>query len=108
MTSQPDSTERRAAPRLKTHPDDHVIINNVRFPLGDWSRVGLLFGPMGNPPVVGQRLDLKVAVLIRGDRVRFTAMGEVLRVHNGQVAVRYECQSPEALPRLSSYFDSAK
>ncbi len=102
--SRPD--EQRAAPRARTHPDDHVTMNNVRFALRNWSPRGLLFGPVGNPPSLGEKVELKVVAMLKADRVRFGAVGEVVRVANGEVAVRYECTSPGAAPQIKAYFDS--
>jgi hypothetical protein len=100
--------DRRTPARVHSRPEDHVIINNVRFALRNWSPRGLLFGPMANVPSVGDKIALKVAVMLGNDRARFDAVGEVMRVAGGEVAVRYECTSPEAALRIKSYFDSLK
>ncbi len=101
------ATDRRTQVRHKPHPDDYVIVNKVRFPLRNWSPVGLLFGPMSNPPPIGERLELKVGVLSRGDRLRFDAIGEVMRVDHGNVAVRYTC-SADNESRIKVHFDSLR
>ena len=105
MSTDRASLEQRGAPRAALGPDDHVMVNNVRFPLRNWSPFGLLFGPMGAPPNVGAKIEVKVAVKYRDDRIRFSAIAEVMRVDNGQVAVRYTCQTPEALPQIQAYFN---
>ena len=99
-----DPNERRAEQRIAPHPDDHVIINNVRYQLKNWSVAGLLFGPMGNLPEVGQKLEMKVVVLLRNDRYRFEAVGEVMRILKNDVAVKYECKTPEAAQTIKTYF----
>ena len=98
--------ERRIAPRVPSNPEDHVILNNVRFTLRNWSPRGLLFGPVANPPTVGAKIGLKVNIMLRSDRARFDAMGEVMRVANGEVAVRYECAAEETRLLIQKYFNS--
>lgn len=98
--------EKRTALRALTAPDDHVILNSLRLPLRNWSVAGLLFGPMGTPPAIGQTVQLKVTVRCGDDRLKFEATGEVMRVANGQVAVRYQCASAEAAARIKAYFSS--
>jgi hypothetical protein len=96
---------KRAAERTVAGPSDHVIYNNaLQVPLRNWSPVGLMFGPMGTPPDVGQHLELKVAVTFRNDRLRFQAQCEVVRVEKGMVAVRYECAAPETAAQIKAYF----
>jgi hypothetical protein len=104
MSKPPGSDEKRAQSRTATGPDDHIIYNGLRVPLRNWSPVGLLFGPMGIPPLVGQKIELKVQVKFRDDRLRFDATGEVIRVDNGMVAVRYECRAPETVLQIKAYF----
>lgn len=104
--SPPQGAERRTARRVPNHPDDHVIIDRIRFRLQNWSRNGLLFGPMASPPAMFAKIDIKVAVMINGDRVRFEAIGEVLRIAEGSVAVRYQVLTSEAAPILRHYFDA--
>ena len=102
--AKPQDGDRRAAPRVQTGPNDYVTFNNVRFPLRNWSVSGLLFGPMGNPPVLGEILILNVTVRCGDDRLRFDAKCEVARIANNLIAVRYECQSPEIAARIKAYF----
>ncbi|MBV8538591.1 MAG: hypothetical protein JO128_23535 [Alphaproteobacteria bacterium] len=102
----PGTDERRIAPRVPNNPEDHVILNNVRFALRNWSPRGLLFGPMANPPSVGTKLGLKVSVVLMSDRARFDATGEVMRVVNGDVAVAYECAAPETRLLIQRHFSS--
>lgn len=103
------SDEKRAASRIVPSPDDHVILNDLRIPLRNWSPVGLLFGPMGTPPRIGQKIELKVVVKYRSDRIRFLATADVVRVDNTMVAVRYECKGPpEALIMIKAYFAGEK
>lgn len=106
MPTPAGGVEKRAAPRALTAPDDHVILNGLRLPLRNWSAAGLLFGPMGTPPAIGQTVQLKVTVRCGEDRLKFEATGEVMRVVNGQVAVRYQCASPETAARIKAYFAS--
>ena len=98
--------DRRTAPRLATSANDYVTFNSVRFPLRNWSATGLLFGPMGTPPGVGQKLTLNVTVTCGQDRLRFDAACEVVRVVNNLVAAKYACQSPEAAARIRAYFEA--
>lgn len=98
--------DRRIAPRVPNNPEDHVILNNVRFTLRNWSPRGLLFGPVANPPSVGTKIGLRVNIMLQSDRARFDAMGEVMRVANGEVAVRYECAAPETRLLIQKYFNS--
>lgn len=104
MTNEQNPAERRAAPRLALGPEDCVIINNVRFSMRNWSAIGLLFGPMAVPPKVGDKIAIKVSVMVKDQRHRFDASGEVLRVENGMVAVRYACHSPESAAAIRSHF----
>lgn len=99
--------DRRAAPRVQTTAHDYVTLNDVQYPLKNWSASGLLFGPMSHPPDIGQRLTLKVTVRSGDDRLRFDATCEVARVANNLIAVRYQCQSAETASRIKSYFSSA-
>ncbi|HTP85113.1 MAG TPA: hypothetical protein VMQ11_19330 [Alphaproteobacteria bacterium] len=102
----PGTDERRIAPRVPNNPEDHVILNNVRFALRNWSPRGLLFGPVANPPSVGTKIGLKVNVILASDRARFDATGEVMRVVNGDVAVAYECAAPETRLLIQKHFNS--
>jgi hypothetical protein len=99
--------ERRVAPRLATTANDRVTFNNVDYPLRNWSATGLLFGPMGHSPAIGQKLALKVVVRCGEDRLRFDATGEVVRVANNLIAVRYECHSGDTAARIKDHFASA-
>ncbi len=99
-------SDRRAALRVATTANDYVTFNNVRFPLRNWSASGLLFGPMGSPPEVGQNLTLKVTVSCGQDRLRFDAACQVVRVANNLVAAKYECQSPEVAARIRAFFEA--
>jgi hypothetical protein len=98
--------DRRAAPRLATTAHDRVTFNNVEYPLRNWSVSGLLFGPMGHAPEIGQKLALKVVVRCGEDRLRFDATGEVVRVANNLIAVRYQCHSGDTAARIKDYFTS--
>jgi hypothetical protein len=102
----PDGGDRRISPRVATSANDYVTFNNVRFPLRNWSGSGLLFGPMGTPPAIGQKLTLTVTVMCGKDRLRFEAACDVVRVVNNQVAARYECQSSEAAAKIRAFFDA--
>ena len=99
--------ERRTSPRFQTTPNDYVTFNDVQYPLRNWSATGLLFGPMGAPPEIGQRFTLKVTVRCGDDRLRFDANCDVVRVVNGQIAVRYQPASAETASRIKAFFSSA-
>lgn len=99
-------SDRRTSPRLATSANDYVTFNNIRFPLRNWSATGLLFGPMGTPPAIGQKLTLTVTVMCGKDRLRFDAACEVVRVVNAQVAARYQCQSAEAAAKIRAFFEA--
>lgn len=98
--------DRRAAPRIATSANDYVTFNSVRFPLKNWSATGLLFGPMGSPPAVGQKLTLNVTVMCGQDRLRFDAACDVVRVANNLVAAKYACQSAEVAAKIRAYFEA--
>jgi hypothetical protein len=100
-----EGSDRRASPRVPTSANDYVTFNNVRFPLRNWSATGVLFGPMGTPPAVGQKLALKVTVTCGHERLRFDAACDVVRVANGQVAARYECQSSDVAATIRAHFE---
>jgi len=99
-------SDRRVSPRVATGANDYVTFNSVRFPLKNWSGSGLLFGPMGSPPAVGQKLTLQVTVMCGNDRLRFDAACEVVRVVNNLVAAKYACQSAETAAKIRAYFDA--
>src|SRR5689334_3532418 len=100
--ASPSEPEKRAQARTMAGPEDHVIYNNIRIPLRNWSPVGLLFGPLGTTPEIGQKFDVKVQVKFRDDRLRFDAACEVIRTDKGMVAVRYECKMPETALQIKS------
>lgn len=104
MSNVTAAADRRTSPRAATSANDYVTFNSVRFPLRNWSGSGLLFGPMGTPPVVNEKLTLKVTVTCGDDRLRFDAACEVVRVANNLVAVRYQCQSAETAARIQAHF----
>lgn len=104
-TAAASGADKRAAPRAVTAPDDYVILNGLQLPLRNWSAAGLLFGPMGTPPAIGQTIQIKVTVRCGDDRLKFEASGQVMRVANGQVAVRYRCASAETAARIKAYFE---
>jgi hypothetical protein len=99
-------TDRRMSPRVATGANDYVTFNNVRFPLKNWSATGLLFGPMGAAPEVGQQLTLNVTVQCGQDRLRFDAACQVVRVVNNLVAAKYECKVPEIAAKIRAYFEA--
>jgi hypothetical protein len=99
-------SDRRVSPRVATSANDYVTFNSVRFPLKNWSGSGLLFGPMGSPPAVGQKLTLQVTVMCGQDRLRFDAACEVVRVVNNLVAAKYACQSADTAAKIRAYFEA--
>lgn len=89
-------------------PKDAVIVRGLRFPLKNWSPMGLLFGPC-SPAVTGKLAvgsKLSVAVEIRSSLLSldFTADAEVLRVGDGMVAARYVCADLPTQQRIKAYF----
>ena len=99
--------ERRMSPRFQTTPNDYVAYNDVQYPLRNWSATGLLFGPMGAPPEIGEQFTVKVTVRCGDDRLRFDATCNVVRVVNGQIAVSYQPVSAETASRIKAFFQSA-
>lgn len=87
---------------------DAVILRGLRFPLKNWSPVGLLFGPCS--PAVISKVEvgskLTVAVEVRNSLVNldFSAEAEVLRVSDGLIAARYVCGDVAVQQRIKTYF----
>lgn len=87
---------------------DAVVVRGLRFPLKNWSPMGLLFGPCS--PALTSKLDagskLSVAVEIRNSLISldFTAEAEVLRVGDGMIAARYVCSDIAVQQRIKTYF----
>lgn len=87
---------------------DAVIVRGLRFPLKNWSPVGLQFGPCS--PALTSKLEVgskfSVAVEIRNSLISldFTAEAEVLRVGDGMIAARYVCSDVAVQQRIKTYF----
>lgn len=87
---------------------DAVIVRGLRFPLKNWSPMGLLFGPCST--ALTSKLEagskLSVAVEIRNSLLSldFTAEAEVLRVSDGLIAARYVCSDVAVQQRIKTYF----
>lgn len=87
---------------------DAVVVRGLRFPLKNWSPMGLLFGPCS--PALTSKLEvgskLSVAVEIRNSLISldFTAEAEVLRVGDGMIAARYVCSDIAVQQRIKAYF----
>lgn len=87
---------------------DAVIVRGLRFPLKNWSPMGLLFGPCS--PALTSKLDigskLSVAVEVRNSLISldFAAEAEVLRISDGLIAARYVCGDVAIQQRIKTYF----
>jgi hypothetical protein len=87
---------------------DAVIVRGLRFPLKNWSPVGLQFGPcsaaLTSKLEIGSKLS--VAVEIRNSLISldFTAEAEVLRIGDGIIAARYVCSDVAAQQRIKTFF----
>lgn len=87
---------------------DAVIVRGLRFPLKNWSPMGLLFGPCS--AALTSKLEagskLSVAIEIRNSLLSldFTAEAEVLRVSDGLIAARYVCGDIAVQQRIKTYF----
>lgn len=87
---------------------DAVIVRGLRFPLKNWSPVGLLFGPCSQAVTsklkVGSKIS--VAVEIRNSLLSldFSAQAEVLRISDGMIAARYVCSDTVIQQRIKAYF----
>lgn len=89
-------------------PKDAVIVRGLRFPLKNWSPMGILFGPCS--PALTSKLEVgsrfSAAVEIRNSLISldFPAEAEVLRVADGLVAARYQCSDVAIQQRINTYF----
>lgn len=94
----------RAGQRGQGGPEDHVLMRDMRLQLRNWSPAGLMFGPSNTTPEVGARLPLTVVVRNPGFSIEFSARAEILRVADGMIAARYQCDDPAAAQRIKNYF----
>lgn len=87
---------------------DAVIVRGLRFPLKNWSPVGLLFGPCSTALTskleVGSKLSVAVEIRNSLMSLDFTAEAEVLRISDGLVAARYACGDIAMQQRIKTYF----
>lgn len=94
----------RVAQRGAGGPEDHVLVRDMRVPLRNWSPSGLMFGPCNLSLEVGARLPLTVVVRNPACRIEFSVAAEILRVADGMIAARYQCDDPAAAEQIKSYF----
>lgn len=83
---------------------DFVLLHGQRIPLRNWSPVGLQFGPSSTSLTAGAKLPVKVIVQTPALSIEFRATAEVLRVADGMVAARYQCEDPAVMQRIRDYF----
>lgn len=83
---------------------DYVLLQGQRIPLRNWSPVGLQFGPCSAALAAGAKLPVKVIVQSAGLSFEFRATAEVLRVADGLVAARYQCEDPAVTQKIKAYF----
>ncbi len=84
--------------------EDYVLLQGQRIPLRNWSTVGLQFGPAGMALAAGAKLPVKVIVQNPNLSIEFRATAEVLRVADGLVAARYQCEDPAVAEKIKAYF----
>ncbi len=96
--------EQRSARRIETRPGDHVMLNGTQVPLRNWSGLGLLFGPLDNPPAIRTAMRLTVVVTTPQQIFRFSADAEVMRLDGNYVGVRYTCSDEDMAQEIKAYF----
>lgn len=97
--------ERRRDPRVVAGPDDTVRIGQDRAPLRNWSKIGLLFGPVEIGVTVGDSVDLTFNVQNAQIDLTVEASADIVRVgEDGIVAARYYCKDPSTEERIKAYF----
>lgn len=98
--------EQRRAPRTMCGPEDHVVVENIKVPLRNWSALGLLFGPLSATLDLGQKLHLTVRIKNPKISIAFDAEADVLRCgEDGLVAVKYHCPDRQISKMIQQYFD---
>ncbi len=89
-------------------PKDAVIVRGLRFPLKNWSPMGILFGPCSSALIskleVGSKFSAAVEIRNSLISLDFPAEAEVLRVTDGLVAARYQCADVAIQQRIKTYF----
>ncbi len=99
------AAERRGAPRAVPVGSAYVTINTKRYRIGDWSRLGLKFGPVENEFELGMVVPIDVVIDdFRVQRIQFHGFLTVLRVLNGEAAGRYNCREGTDAARIDHYF----
>ena len=83
---------------------DYVLLQGQRIPLRNWSPVGLQFGPCSIALSAGAKLPVKVIVQNPALSIEFRVTAEVLRVADGLVAARYQCEEPAIAQKIKAYF----
>lgn len=87
-------------------PNDLVEVDGVKFPLRNWSPVGLLFGPCPSGIVVGDRLPISVMIRNSALSLEFAARAVVLRITDDIIAARYTTDDQHVMERIRTYFES--
>ncbi len=99
------ANERRKAPRAVPLGSAFVTINNKRYRIGDWSRLGLKFGPVEAEFEIGMVVPMDVVIDdFRVQRIQFHGFLTVLRVLNGEAAGRYNCRESTDAAKIDHYF----
>ncbi len=106
LLNQLKAGEQRRAPRTMCGPEDHVVVENIKVPLRNWSALGLLFGPLSAMLDTGQKLHLTVRIKNPKISIAFDAEAEVMRCgEDGMVAVKYHCPDRQISKMIQHYFD---
>lgn len=97
--------ERRRMVRSQAGPEDKVTYNGRHYALRNWSPLGLVFGPVPQPPAPEQPCQVHVRIRNPVLTVNFEADATVARVDDGgTVAVRYRCRDKSAERKIKEYF----
>lgn len=97
--------DRRKAPRAVPLGSSYVMVNNRRYRIGDWSRLGLKIGPVEREFDVGMVVPIDVVIDdFRVQRIQFPGFLTVMRVLNGEAAGRYNCRESSDVAKIDHYF----
>lgn len=100
------ASEQRRSPRTMCGPEDHVVIEQLKVPLKNWSAIGLLFGPTSASFSAGQQIALMVRVVNPKIQLGFEAMAQVVRAgDDGMIAVKYQAKDRQIERQIAAYFD---
>ncbi len=94
--------ERRRDSRFDCAAGDRVTLNGRSYRADNWSRYGLLFGPVEPLPRMGDDLSLHAEIKSAG--LDFQATGKVVRMEDGMVAVRYQPADAAMQNRIAQHF----